>query len=216
MADPAVISLDQKVRSGRTKAAVVADFRRRQILQAARATFHRQGLASATISDIARTARVAKGTVYLYFPSKDQILRQLLADALDELYRETVPPLAAHASLEDKVRHFLGTTLDFFDRNHDFFERCQFDLTPDVRRKARQTVGRIFRSQRRAWRAALIEARRGRARPAALDPASAASGIVSFAYGLGQQRLRGWVDEPRDRTLEWASAFLLEGLTPNN
>ena len=216
MADPAVISLNPKVPSTRTKATIVADFRRGQILQAARTTFHRQGLANATISDIARTARVAKGTVYLYFPSKDQILRQLLLDALDELYRETVPPLAGHAPLEQKVRHFLGTTLDFFDRNHDFFERCQFELTPDVRRKARQTVGRIFRSQRRAWRAALIEARRGRARPSAVDPASAASGIVSFAYGLGQQRLRGWVDEPRDRTIAWASSFLLEGLTTNN
>jgi AcrR family transcriptional regulator len=212
MPDQAVISLNRRVPSGRTKSAVVADFRRRQILQAARAAFDRHGLASATISDIARAAQVAKGTVYLYFASKDHILRQLLADAQDELYRETVPPLMRHAPLEDKLRLFLVATLDFFDHNHDFFERCQFELTPEIRRKARQRVGRIFRAQRRAWRAALIEERRGRTRLDAVDPASAASGIVSFAYGIGQQRLRGWVDEPRDRTIAWATAFVLDGL----
>ena len=196
----------------RSKSDVVADFRRRQILEAARSAFDRHGLASATISDIARSAQVAKGTVYLYFQSKDQILRQLLVDAQDELYKGTVPALLEHASLEDKVRQFLGATLDFFDHNHDFFERCQFELTPEIRRKSRQRVGRIFRAQRRAWRSALIDERRGRSRQDTLDPESAASGIVSFAYGIGQQRLRGWVVEPRDRTIEWATAFLLRGL----
>jgi hypothetical protein len=110
------------------------------------------------------------------------------------------------------VRAFLGATLDFWDHNHDFFERCQFELTPEIRRKSRQRVGRIFRSQRRAWRSALIEERRGRSRQDGLDPEGAASGIVSFAYGIGQQRLRGWLVEPRDRTIAWATAFLLEGL----
>jgi AcrR family transcriptional regulator len=213
MPDQAVISVNRKVPSTRrSKADVVADFRRRQILQAARGAFDRHGLASATISDIARAAQVAKGTVYLYFQSKDQILRQLLVDAQDELYQGTVPTLLQHAPLEEKVRMFLSATLDFWDHNHDFFERCQFELTPEIRRKARQRIGRIFRAQRRAWRAALIEERRGRAGQQKLNPESAASGIVSFAYGIGQQRLRGWLVEPRERTIAWATAFLLEGL----
>lgn len=212
MPDQAVISVNRPVSARRSKADVVADFRRRQILEAARGAFDRHGLASATISDIARSAQVAKGTVYLYFQSKDQILRQILADAQDELYRQTVPPLLEHAPLDQKVRHFLGATLDFFDQNHDFFERCQFELTPEIRRKARQRIGRIFRAQRRAWRSAIMEARRGRTRQDNLDPESAANGIVSFAYGIGQQRLRGWLVEPRERTIVWATAFLLEGL----
>ncbi|HYB52903.1 MAG TPA: helix-turn-helix domain-containing protein [Thermoanaerobaculia bacterium] len=194
-----------------TKAAVVSDFRRAQILDAARAAFARHGLADTTIDHIARGARVAKGTVYLYFRSKDEILRQLLDDALAELYRETVPPLAAPGPCREKLRQFLERTLDFFDRHRDLLEQCHFELTPDMRRKARRAVGRIFTAQTKAWQAELARAARGR-RVRAVSSRRAACGVVSLAYGLGQQRLRGWAAEPRDQAVAWASALLLKGL----
>ncbi|HUL73774.1 MAG TPA: TetR/AcrR family transcriptional regulator [Vicinamibacterales bacterium] len=194
-----------------TKAAVVSDFRRAQILTAARAAFVRHGLAGTTIAHIARGARVAKGTVYLYFRSKDEILRQLLDDALAELYRETVPPLAEPGPSHEKLRTFLRSTIDFFDRHHDFLEQCHFELTPDMRRKARRAVGRIFAAQTKAWRAALTKAARGRP-PAPIAPRAAACGVVSLAYGLSQQRLRGWAGGPRDEAVAWASTLLLKGL----
>ncbi|MFI5177994.1 MAG: TetR/AcrR family transcriptional regulator [Vicinamibacterales bacterium] len=193
-----------------TKAAVVSDFRRAQILEAARRTFGRHGLTNTTMSQIARAAGVAKGTLYLYFRSKDQILRQLLDDALDELYRDTIPALAQPGDYRTKLPRFLDGTLAFFDRHHDFLERCHFELTPDMRRQARRSVRRIFAAQTRAWRATL--AAPGRTRPLPVTPDRAACGIVSLAYGLGQQRLRGWAAGPRDEAVAWASTLLLKGL----
>ena len=49
--------------------------------------FARQGYANTVVDDIARQADIGKGTLYLYFPSKEQIyLAALLEDAhrLDE------------------------------------------------------------------------------------------------------------------------------------
>ena len=55
--------------------------RPRQILDAALQVFGEQGLAGARIDDIADRAGISKGTIYLYFPSKDDLFREVLRDA---------------------------------------------------------------------------------------------------------------------------------------
>ena len=194
----------------RSKAAVVTDFRRQQILESARATFVRKGLAGTTVSEIAHGANVAKGTVYLYFRSKDEILRQLLDDALVELYDDTVPLVTGAGTWEAKLRGFLDRTLAFYDRQHDFLEQCHFELTREMRKNTKRGVGRIFAAQTRAWRAALNRGQRGERLSVA--PTRAAAGVVSFAYGLGHQRLHGWLAGSRQDVVEWGSKLLLEGL----
>jgi AcrR family transcriptional regulator len=49
-----------------------------EILEAALAVFAEQGLAGARVEDIAAQAGVSKGTLYLYFPSKDEVFREAL------------------------------------------------------------------------------------------------------------------------------------------
>ena len=59
-----------------------ADPRRRdKILDAARQTFIRDGFDDAHMADIARRAKMAVGTLYLYFDSKDAIARAIAAEA---------------------------------------------------------------------------------------------------------------------------------------
>ena len=53
--------------------------RREKILDAARQTFLRDGFADARMTDIAKRARIAVGTLYLYFDSKDAIANALAA-----------------------------------------------------------------------------------------------------------------------------------------
>ncbi|MBW3664267.1 MAG: TetR/AcrR family transcriptional regulator, partial [Actinobacteria bacterium] len=48
-----------------------------QLLYAAERLFTRQGVAATTVSDITGAAGVAKGTFYLYFDSKEQLLGTL-------------------------------------------------------------------------------------------------------------------------------------------
>jgi AcrR family transcriptional regulator len=55
--------------------------RRAQIVQAAARIFSRTGYHAASVDDIIREAAVARGTFYLYFPSK----RELFAALLDDL-----------------------------------------------------------------------------------------------------------------------------------
>ncbi len=49
-----------------------------QILEAALAVFAERGLAAARIDDIARRAGLSKGTIYLYFPNKEELFREVI------------------------------------------------------------------------------------------------------------------------------------------
>ena len=59
--------------------------RREAILEAARQVFFDKGLQVATVEDVAVQAEIAKGTVYLYFSSKEELIAQLLLQGLDLL-----------------------------------------------------------------------------------------------------------------------------------
>jgi AcrR family transcriptional regulator len=76
-----------------------AEERRRDILDAAVELFARRGFNETTVQDIAAAARVATGTVYLYFPSKDHILLAL--------HRRLGEGLAAHVE---------ASAVEMFDR----------------------------------------------------------------------------------------------------
>ena len=56
--------------------------KRRQILDAAVQIFARKGYFSSRVSEIARAAGVADGTIYLYFQNKEDIIVSVFADVL--------------------------------------------------------------------------------------------------------------------------------------
>ena len=52
--------------------------RPQQILDAALAVFAERGLAAARLDDIAKLAGLSKGTIYLYFPNKEELFREVV------------------------------------------------------------------------------------------------------------------------------------------
>jgi AcrR family transcriptional regulator len=69
--------------------------RRREILDAARQEFLESGVGRPTMDDIASRAEVSKGTIYLYFKSKEEILAHLLLEGLDLLIGQMRAAVAA-------------------------------------------------------------------------------------------------------------------------
>src|SRR6185312_4348102 len=66
--------------------------RPRQILAAALEVFGEHGLATSRLDDIAKRAGLSKGTIYLYFPNKEELfremVRQLIVTQIEEGERE--------------------------------------------------------------------------------------------------------------------------------
>jgi AcrR family transcriptional regulator len=186
------------------KTAVVGDFRRRQILSAARERFARRGVAATTVDEIARSAGMAKGTVYLYYRSKDRLLQSLVGEDLEELAAATVPTITGPGSIAERLERFFGATLSFFEARRDFFEQCQLGMDPQVRRKVRQRLGLVFAEQAQSWREVLTVAHRRR-EISISDPAGAAETIVCLAHGLALHQLKGWTapTAPAAARLAW-------------
>ena len=56
------------------------------VLTAAKKVFARYGPRKTSLDEIARMARVAKGTIYNYFGSKDRVYLEVLRKEADEIF----------------------------------------------------------------------------------------------------------------------------------
>lgn len=81
--------------------------RRQDILIAARAVFEAKGYAEATVDEIAARAGVSKGSIYNYFASKSDILRNVLADALESGRAEVDDLARAELPAAEKLQRLL-------------------------------------------------------------------------------------------------------------
>jgi TetR/AcrR family transcriptional regulator len=97
--------------------------RRREILKAARLEFFERGFHRPTVDDVAARAQVSKGTIYLYFESKEEILAHLLLEGLRTLVRamEACYSPEDHPSAEALLRALANTYLDFCQSNPGYF-----------------------------------------------------------------------------------------------
>jgi AcrR family transcriptional regulator len=91
-------------RSRTTKKEVVAAFRTSEILAAAHRLMGDKGVDALTMDEIAQAAGVAKGTIYLYFQSKDELIQALLSQVGEALAREVEAVMAKPLSPPEKLQ----------------------------------------------------------------------------------------------------------------
>lgn len=72
--------------------------RPRQILDAALSIFAERGLANARLEDIAKRAGLSKGTIYLYFPNKEELFREVVRHTVIANLEQAEQDLAAEGS----------------------------------------------------------------------------------------------------------------------
>jgi AcrR family transcriptional regulator len=99
------------------------DVRREQILDAAQQVLLRRGPAAATMADVAEAAAVAKGTVYLYFTSKAELLAGLRARYFERFTATLADQAAATPGtsppLATRVEQLVAASYDFALANHE-------------------------------------------------------------------------------------------------
>jgi AcrR family transcriptional regulator len=89
---------------GRRHAAGEDPRKRDQILQGARQVFLEQGYDAASMNDICRAAGVSKGTLYVYFASKEELFISLIAKERERLFLDADQFLEGDRPLEEKLR----------------------------------------------------------------------------------------------------------------
>ncbi len=123
--------------------------KRTQILRAAADVFSAREFHSVPVEDVATAAGVGKGTLYLYFPTKEQLFYATIIEALDELLAELQTATDGLRG-EDALRTFARVLVDFFWRRRQLALLIQ-----RYEHKQREPEGEAWR-QRRARLVALV------------------------------------------------------------
>jgi AcrR family transcriptional regulator len=187
--------------------------RRRAILEAARTVFAQQGYASTVVEDIARQAEIGKGTLYLYFPSKEQIYLAALLEDTRRLDDETRAAMGAGTNWRDKLRAYVEVRLRYADEHQDFV-RIYLTEFRSMCTHGKPSHAELYRvsDQGEAQLAQMFAAAAARGEVRDIDPELAAATVTELTRGLIERRLRHWgrAVSPADR--EFALDLLCRGL----
>jgi AcrR family transcriptional regulator len=88
-----------------------AERNRRNLLEAAKASFAKSGAAT-SLEEVARTAGVGIGTLYRHFPTRDALVEQVYRDAQDRLFADAERLAKTHPPLE-ALREWLLLFVDY-------------------------------------------------------------------------------------------------------
>jgi TetR/AcrR family fatty acid metabolism transcriptional regulator len=154
--------------------------RKQDILNCAEKIIQTDGLDKLSIASVAREANLAVGTIYLYFPKKEDIIAHLTIKSREILLQKFVASAAASSDTLEKVRHILWAYLQFYNE-HPFYHQL----------------------------VSFYETNAGLAEPEELLSASRAITefvVDIIVEGKRQNQIRGDVDEKEFSFLLWASA----------
>src|SRR4030042_2790998 len=95
---------------------------REEILKAALSLFSNKGFHNVSMQDIAAESEFAVGTLYNFFPSKEQLFSELLNDCAGKIYEMLWPILAGDEREDVKLRTFIRTHSQFVEANIEFIK----------------------------------------------------------------------------------------------
>lgn len=162
--------------------------KRSAILAAAQTCFWRNGIRRTSIEDVAREAGVAKGTVYLYFASKEELFGSLANELCGAALEGVHGALAARGTLASRLAAALDAKIGYFHRLLAGSPHAA-ELVDSKAAVAERSLAELDRDFHSAIGRALAAARAGgdaRGRAELLDL------ILAAAYGTARQaELRG-------------------------
>lgn len=191
------------------KQRVVTEFRRREILDAARSVFARHGFTRGVVDAIAKEAGLAKGTIYLYFRSKKEIYKAVLQSDMEALKKRNLERIDAAGSLKEKLRAFIVSRLENAEEKREFFRIM--DSEPGTLSYTRSQYREWLREPVLRLAAALSEASsRGEIRP--FPPEKTAWAVADMTRGSIQRRLLGQGEPTPRQEADFLLAFVWAAL----
>lgn len=162
--------------------------KRSQILRAATDVFSAREFHTVPVDDVASAAGVGKGTLYLYFPTKEQLFYATVLEALDVLLAELAAAVRGRRG-EEALLAFTRALIGFFwQRRHLAILMHRYE------HKQREPEGEAWR-QRRARMVALVRT--------ILQPDARAAGLngtdTTFAAEMLLAQMRAAILNQRER-----------------
>lgn len=198
---------------GKSKREVLMEFRTTEILQAARTVFATHGYAAATVDEIAETAGIAKGTVYLYFSSKQDLFLAALREGVVQLHADALREIEGAQSSRDKIRAFIHARLAYCDENRDFFRIYYTEFSSmQVRSSPAQPEFQDLYDEQAAILGAVLRRGVETGELRRVDTAKIALLIYELTRAAIAQHMLGWPDDAPEETTDLLCDLIWRGI----
>lgn len=158
--------------------------RRRSILAAAREVFWQKGYARATIAQIAETAELAPGTLYLYFTGKEALYVELLTEGYELLEQRLRAEAARQKDARAGAAGLIDVFFDFARGYPEYFDIIFFVLQRESARAWQDNFPAEQVERLDRWRLACQEAAVGILERVNFAPAQRRGAIVDAIWGM--------------------------------
>jgi TetR/AcrR family transcriptional regulator len=109
--------------------------RKESIIDAAQKVFFEKGLLLSTMDEIAETAELAKGTLYLYYHSKEDLYLAVMMRGLVVLKSMFEEVIKKHRSVVPTIVLLSHTYTLFFEQHKNYFRMLHFFNTPQFHKQ---------------------------------------------------------------------------------
>ncbi len=204
----------------KSKEDVVQEFRVQSIQEAAIRVISRKGMAAATMQEIAAEAGVAKGTIYLYFRDREELVEKTFETAIGELHKRLDAALDREGTFEERLRGLMTAQFTFFNENREFFRLYHSLRMPEgsatQQRRQKRTCQPQFRARVDRLAVVLKQAMdAGEVR--VFDPQRLALFVIEGSIALVLERLSEDAPPPESEDIEMVVSTLLSGIaTPKS
>lgn len=188
------------------------DESRQAILAAAEGLFARYGFKKTSIDDIARSARIGKGSVYLHFSSKEEVFAEVVRRVIGRHFDRLSAAVGQARSPAGKLRAFIETRLDSVAA-----VAAEYGLVGDTLMELLPLAAAQRQAHAARERALLVEVlREGTAAGAFAvpNPEALATGIAALLDALDETAIRHQADTEIRAGLGEIVSVLLRGLGP--
>jgi len=96
--------------------------RRKYILECAERLFAEKGFAGVTVADIAKATEFSVGSLYLFFDSKEALIKELLFERMKQIHEIISAQATAKIPAREKLGNSVDKLVDMFVEHIDFFK----------------------------------------------------------------------------------------------
>jgi len=186
------------------------DLKRESIQQAVIRLMCREGLKSVTMERVAQEVGIAKGTVYLHYRDKQELLDAVKDAALTPMVDEMNQILASNLAPDRKLQQYSLRYLTYFEERRDLFRVLLYE------REVTRVWGSRYQSERyRSLADAATRAIRDGIKHdmfREVDPHAAAALFVESNMAMMNQRMMNTHPNPVEDDAELVSSIFIRGL----
>lgn len=197
----------------KTRKEMLSEWRHAEVLDAAGRIFAALGYSATNVEEIAKEAGMAKGTIYLYFKSKEEIFAEVLGRDLQALTDRTIEAVSAVELFSERIRIFLDLRLEYL-RSKQNFLRIYLDEFASRSARPKPVADAMDRKFRRdlEFMQACVETAMARGEIRRVSAEAAAYAIFDLARGFIQRHLNGWTPLTLEEDVAFVHSMIMSGL----